>query len=244
MPSTKLTTRATRPAKRARRSARKPSLRQNATRVSDATRVSGCNNDSFESHGAKPGQTAAPENPPQLNSPSVPAPLSSPSFMDDYLHWDHVDRTAEAPQAPPAAAASMAHSLLLVHTQPVHSVSVSLLHDTLDLLDAQDSQSRSPSFSAFSDPDQLLDSLPEPTAADHDVSKVPRNPPLPLQHLTEVAMNACPEPPVLSPEDSFVQYLSHKLSRYCGYVSSDSHYCDKIRLQEISYRLSKTTFER
>ncbi|AET41004.1 transcription factor IME1 Ecym_7156 [Eremothecium cymbalariae DBVPG len=49
-----------------------------------------------------------------------------------------------------------------------------------------------------------------------------------------------------SPEQyEFVHTLTSKLSRYCGYFVADSkemEYFDKIRLQEIEYRLSKTYF--
>ncbi|AMD20443.1 HDL301Wp [Eremothecium sinecaudum] len=49
-----------------------------------------------------------------------------------------------------------------------------------------------------------------------------------------------------SPEQcEFVHALTSKLSRYCGYFVADSkemEYFDKIRLQEIEYRLCKTYF--
>ncbi|AAS54183.1 AGL308Wp [Eremothecium gossypii ATCC 10895] len=49
-----------------------------------------------------------------------------------------------------------------------------------------------------------------------------------------------------SPEQyEFVHALTSKLSRYCGYFVADSkemEYFDKIRLQEVEYRLSKTYF--
>lgn len=47
------------------------------------------------------------------------------------------------------------------------------------------------------------------------------------------------------PYDQLILHLSNKLSRYCGYFINDSkemEYFDKIRLQEINYRFSKTYF--
>ncbi|CEP63742.1 uncharacterized protein LALA0_S09e01486g [Lachancea lanzarotensis] len=230
-----------RPSKRHHRNSHKSSQRQNATRETNFT------------HSRDSNLAVQPSNAPVNASvneliDSEPALTSSPNFLDDFLHWDEADKmpvTASVVRDPNANA----NSLLLVHTQPVRSISAILLQDTLDELE---SRSLSPNFSAFSD--RLLDSLPEQVATDsYDAMKVPRNPPVTLRKLAEAAMQMEPEtkalqtivePRSLSPEGSFVQYLSHKLSRYCGYVPSDSRHCDKIRLQEITYRLSKTAFER
>ncbi|SCU88521.1 LAFA_0E13168g1_1 [Lachancea sp. 'fantastica'] len=231
-----------RPSKRHHRHPHKSSQRLNATRETNFTQIR-------DSNPERPLQ--APINA-SVDSPAHDeAPLmSSPSFLDNFLHWEETDDiTVPAPLIREPNNDANSNSLLLVHTQPVHSISTALLHDTLDELE---SRSLSPSFSAFSD--RLLDSLPEPTVADSfDASKVPRNPPVSLRKLAEVTMQMQParkplqtinEARPMSPETSFVQYLSHKLSRYCGYVPSDSQHCDKIRLQEISYRLSKTAFDR
>lgn len=47
------------------------------------------------------------------------------------------------------------------------------------------------------------------------------------------------------PEAEFVRVITHKLARYCSYCTADSSEqdrCDKIRMQEIAYRLGKTDY--
>ncbi|SCV05597.1 LANO_0H10990g1_1 [Lachancea nothofagi CBS 11611] len=186
--------------------------------------------------------TAAATTTATATDPVAPSSSPPPSFLDDYLQWDMADTSAAAPAQP--------QNLLLVHTQPMHLISTSRLQDRFEELE---SRSLSPSFSAFSD--HLHDSVPEfgpvDTSFVDPASKIPRNPPFQVQHLIDAATQLVKPkncvhvqaPPVyLSPEESFVQYISHKLSRYCGYLPNDSKYYDKLRLQEISYRLGKTTF--
>ncbi|KAM3160614.1 hypothetical protein ACU8KH_04751 [Lachancea thermotolerans] len=171
--------------------------------------------------------------------PDAPSPGGPPpDFLDEYVHWDLADATAISG---------------LVHTQPVHAAPA-----LLDRLDELASRSVSPAFSAFSD--RLQDSLPElqlPPPPLEATAHVPKNPPFQLQELIEVASHIAepsqhfkprparaPRAAARSPRDSFVSYISHKLSRYCGYLAADSHYHDKLRLQEITYRFSKTDFRR
>ncbi|SCU87058.1 LAMI_0D04566g1_1 [Lachancea mirantina] len=52
--------------------------------------------------------------------------------------------------------------------------------------------------------------------------------------------------PQFSKEEELIHVVCNKLSRYCGYFFADSReqeYFDKIRMQEIFYRLNKTYFD-
>ncbi|SCU87859.1 LADA_0E06612g1_1 [Lachancea dasiensis] len=173
------------------------------------------------------------------------AGIASPNVVDDYLQLDMTD-TVVAGEDPP-------QDLLLVHTQPLHMAPNALLHDKVD--EFWGSRSLSPICSQFSD--GFHDSLPEFGHVDNVTTdpeaKIPRDPPFPVTQLmtaatdlakpsSEAAAREANPPMILTPEDSFVLYITRKLSRYCGYVANEPTHCDKMRLQEISYRLSKTTF--
>lgn len=133
-------------------------------------------------------------------SRDIPQYTSPPDSLDDYVQWDLAD------------AATSPH---LVHTQPVHVVPAAALQSRLEQLE---SRSLSPAFSAFSD--RFQDSVPELPAPD-TASNIPKNPPFQLHQLIEVAAQIA-EPhmlfraptvgPIQSPQDSFVQYITHKLA--------------------------------
>ncbi|CUS23740.1 LAQU0S11e03180g1_1 [Lachancea quebecensis] len=178
-----------------------------------------------------------------VQAPDAPSPgAPPPDFLDEYVHWELADATAICG---------------LVHTQPVSAAPAPALA-LLDRLDELGSRSVSPAFSALSAlSDRFQDSLPEQLPPLEAAAHVPKNPPFQLQELIEVASHIAepsqhPKPRAMrvpraaarSPRDSFVSYISHKLSRYCGYLAADSHYHDKLRLQEITYRFSKTDFRR